>query len=259
MGDGLYISDDWTLNSTGLIGDCNAGYASNVDARLNGGNGVHVKNVMRSTIASALVEINTGWGHYLAAESQDIIIFGGDTDESNTAGNVYNAGDYNRLMGIQNQAVTDVGTYTTILRSTRAIFPILEGSISVNTPIVVANGMTFPAVQVPSSDPNTLDDYEEGIWTPGLSGTSVTSSAGQYIKIGRTVFLSGTITVNAGAANVGSINGFPFQVFLATYGAPTGTAVTSSISWNLLAAADGYSASLRKYDGSFGCCWRRSF
>jgi hypothetical protein len=28
------------------------------------------------------------------------------------------------------------------------------------------NGITFPATQVPSADANTLDDYEEGTWTP---------------------------------------------------------------------------------------------
>ena len=33
-------------------------------------------------------------------------------------------------------------------------------------------GITFPATQSASSDANTLDDYEEGTWTPSFSGTS---------------------------------------------------------------------------------------
>jgi len=39
---------------------------------------------------------------------------------------------------------------------------------------------------------NTLDDYEEGTWTPGLGGTwtvNPTSLSGQYIKIGKIVWL----------------------------------------------------------------------
>ena len=31
------------------------------------------------------------------------------------------------------------------------------------------NGITFPATQIPSADGNTLDDYEEGTWTPTIS------------------------------------------------------------------------------------------
>lgn len=72
---------------------------------------------------------------------------------------------------------------------------------------IVGRGVKFPAVQVPSADPNTLDDYEEGTWTPVISagtGTITTSSAtGIYTKIGRTVFveISITITTNGTGGN----------------------------------------------------------
>ena len=60
---------------------------------------------------------------------------------------------------------------------------------------LTANGLTFPATPVLSADPNTLDDYEEGNWTPtyfsnGL--TSITYSTlrkGRYVKIGKVVFI----------------------------------------------------------------------
>jgi hypothetical protein len=55
-----------------------------------------------------------------------------------------------------------------------------------------AGGITFPATQVASANANTLDDYEEGTFTPTFSGSSsnptITGSVfGSYVKIGRMV------------------------------------------------------------------------
>jgi hypothetical protein len=64
----------------------------------------------------------------------------------------------------------------------------------------------FPATAVPSADPNTLDDYEEGTYTPTVtagSGTFTTVSAtGKYTKIGNAWFtrILITITTNGTAA-----------------------------------------------------------
>jgi hypothetical protein len=63
----------------------------------------------------------------------------------------------------------------------------------------------FPATSRPSSNENTLDDYQEGTWTPtvgGLTNTSgVTVTKATYTKIGRQVSIqvAGTIAVTAGA------------------------------------------------------------
>src|SRR5678815_603330 len=39
--------------------------------------------------------------------------------------------------------------------------------------VLTASGQyAFPSTQTPSSDPNTLDDYEEGTWTPSVGGTA---------------------------------------------------------------------------------------
>src|SRR2546427_45625 len=59
--------------------------------------------------------------------------------------------------------------------------------------VLDAGQLQFPATQNPSSDVNTLDDYEEGTWTPSLGGS--VSESGQtysyqqakYTKIGRLV------------------------------------------------------------------------
>jgi hypothetical protein len=53
-------------------------------------------------------------------------------------------------------------------------------------------GITFPATQSASTNANTLDDYEEGTWTPVLTDGVNNVSAyyyqyGSYIKVGRMV------------------------------------------------------------------------
>jgi hypothetical protein len=66
---------------------------------------------------------------------------------------------------------------------------------------VPAGQLGFPATQNASSNPNTLDDYEEGTWTPRLDGTTTTgtgtyaSQAGTYTKIGNKVSLTGLVSV----------------------------------------------------------------
>jgi hypothetical protein len=38
--------------------------------------------------------------------------------------------------------------------------------------LTLGAGIQFPATQVSSADANTLDDYEEGTWTPTIGGSS---------------------------------------------------------------------------------------
>lgn len=81
------------------------------------------------------------------------------------------------------------------------------------------SGITFPATQNSSSDPNTLDDYEEGTWTPTVSagaitGTSITYS-GTYTKIGKVVtvnFYAYTASNNINVASYVGFSGLPFSV-----------------------------------------------
>jgi hypothetical protein len=78
--------------------------------------------------------------------------------------------------------------------------------------------LTFPATQNPSSDVNTLDDYEEGTWTPawagsgGQSGQVYSAQTGTYIKTGRTVVAAGRLTLSTlGTITTNlKISGLPF-------------------------------------------------
>lgn len=88
--------------------------------------------------------------------------------------------------------------------------------------MLVGNGqIKFPATQNASSDPNELDDYEEGTWTPTLTfetpgNLSVVYSirTGIYIKIGKLVYLqfsivTSTFTHTTAAGNM-TVTGLPF-------------------------------------------------
>lgn len=55
------------------------------------------------------------------------------------------------------------------------------------TPSASGAGITFPATQSASSDANTLDDYEEGTFTPTWNGGSLTVNSCLYRKIGSLV------------------------------------------------------------------------
>ena len=76
--------------------------------------------------------------------------------------------------------------------------------------LAVNSGVRFSATQVPSADVNTLDDYEEGTWTPTFTGwtTAPTVYYATYTKIGRTVTIN--LYASGGVVAYSSIGGLPF-------------------------------------------------
>ena len=87
------------------------------------------------------------------------------------------------------------------------------GSVTFTGDFDLTSGqIKFPATQVPSSDVNTLDDYEEGTWTPSVGGTATyTLQEGFYTKIGRIVFINVRLTINViGTGSTSTISGLPF-------------------------------------------------
>jgi hypothetical protein len=105
----------------------------------------------------------------------------------------------------------------------------LVGSVGLGTTLALqgatsqsGTGIAFPATQSASSDANTLDDYEEGTWTPAISYQNATDNAnatetaqtGHYTKIGRLVMAAFRLTwTQASASPVNdnvSLTGLPF-------------------------------------------------
>ena len=74
------------------------------------------------------------------------------------------------------------------------------------------SGISFPASQSASSDANTLDDYEEGSWSPTVGGNATyNAQEGLYIKIGQLVFIFFDIGINIlGTGSTTTISGVPF-------------------------------------------------
>jgi hypothetical protein len=82
-------------------------------------------------------------------------------------------------------------------------------------------GIKFQTTQSPSSDPNTLDDYEEGTWTPivtldgnntNLAG-SYSNREAYYTKIGNVVHYTLDLTasgVSTSSSSFISLSGLPF-------------------------------------------------
>lgn len=62
--------------------------------------------------------------------------------------------------------------------------------------------LVFPATQNPSSDPNTLDDYDRVDWTPvigfagGESGQTYTRQIGKAVKVGKFVHVQAYVTLS---------------------------------------------------------------
>jgi hypothetical protein len=79
-------------------------------------------------------------------------------------------------------------------------------------------GITFPATQSASSNANTLDDYEEGTWTPAVAfggasvGITYVGRGGWYTKIGNTVNITGWFYLSNKGSSTGdvTITGLPF-------------------------------------------------
>lgn len=120
---------------------------------------------------------------------------------------------------------------------------------------LTANGLTFPAVQVSSADVNTLDDYEEGTWTPNYMSNDIFSgdiavtyvsntTRGRYRKIGAVVFIefsiaTSSVTVTGTTSDTLSVEGLPFAPIS---GFPLGSSqilINQNLGWTTAAPAFG--------------------
>lgn len=224
---GIYLHDGVSNPSA----DANAGTLLNCEAAYNGGDGIKVGRAWWWTIINALTEVNTGWGLNLSnvvtspdtvAECRYANIFGGDFNESNVSGSLNVAGYACAVfMANANQLESLTGTFSNVYGARAAK---LKELFVTDYPLRLTSGsIAFPPAQIASSDPNTLDDYEEGAFTPTAIGDSVsgvgtyTIQTGEYTKIGNRVFFN----ISLGwSAHTGSgllrISGLPFESTTAT-------------------------------------------
>ena len=94
--------------------------------------------------------------------------------------------------------------------------------------------LVFPQIPHPAADPRTLDDYEEGSWTPGIAfgGAAAgvgygAATAGRFTKVGRLCVASGTVVLTSKGSSTGAaaISGLPHAALAGD------VAATASIGW----------------------------
>ena len=140
------------------------------------------------------------------------------------------AGTYHLALGFDNTTASKINLKTssnlTSLALNHASFDFANGNltitladpakeISLGTAVKVKNdrlsqGLPFPITMVASTDPNTLDDYKEGTWTPNISFRSAlvygtdnndgsnwqtANASGRYVKIGKSIFVTFSIDI----------------------------------------------------------------
>jgi hypothetical protein len=143
---------------------------------------------------------------------------------------------------------------------------IAQGSGLVTLPI---GQLAFPAAQNPSANANTLDDYEEGTFTPAIAfgGAAVgvtygSPTLGRYTKIGRTVSVVANLLLTSKGSSTGTatLTGLPFTAandtitvsaavgyassFVGVTGAVLGTISANSSRFNILQSSNGAAAAL---------------
>jgi len=134
--------------------------------------------------------------------------------------------EYYTLTSLTNALPLTGGTVTGTVTFNSAI----TGAAATFSGIVAANGggIQFPATQVASAGANTLDDYEEGTFTPvvdytGTNTPSYLARSGTYTKIGRVVTVQLYINWNEN----GSTGNITFQSLPFTSLSTTARAICS--------------------------------
>lgn len=124
--------------------------------------------------------------------------------------------------------------------ATALVNPVVTTTMGVGnaTPAASGAGITFPATQSASTDVNTLDDYEEGTFTPVVSYSGSTSGvtysgerAGYYTKIGNIINVQLVVALTNKGTGSGSVRiSLPFACIASRAGLAIGN--TQGISAN---------------------------
>jgi hypothetical protein len=201
-----------TLNSTGVASSGALALQSNgtttavtIDTSQNVGIGTATPTNSSGYKTLEIVGTATTTGGMLRMKTSDASVSSLDFTDTNGRG----------IFAISAHPVR-FGTNDTERMRINAGAPIL--CLSGGSTTATGTGIAFPATQSASSDANTLDDYEEGTFTPTLIGgfssgpTSYIVQTGVYTKIGRVVYFFLDLDSEGATANASTITigGLPF-------------------------------------------------
>lgn len=128
---------------------------------------------------------------------------------------------------------------------------------AVPSPAAAGGSILFPATQIPNANPNALDDYEEGTWTPTVTaqtGTITTLGVvtGAYTKVGRKVTCNINIQITTNGTGAGwLIVSLPFASSSAQQGFVGHGWQGSGFQVAGFSGAGGSTVNIYKYDGTY--------
>jgi hypothetical protein len=172
----------------------------------------------RPSVGSAGLQLFAGSSTTVndAAPAAYITLGSGPLGDTYEGGLSYHAYGNSTGSGFQNAHTWYRRTGVDTSSQTMQISP--TGVLDIGTGAGAVGQIKFPATQVATSEANTLDDYEEGTWTPAFSstGASFTYPRGQYgtyVKIGSLVYAQFYIGADATGttSNQCVISGLPFN------------------------------------------------
>ena len=150
------------------------------------------------------------WSNQVSPSTSNYALFArADTTQINvpTGGAIYLGINSSTTLQVNATGAAVTGT----LSATGAISPLALLDISGAS----AGQIKFPATQNASANANTLDDYEEGTWTPVIVNMTVVgaqTNSGKYTKIGNIVyfaaFVSAATSITWSASAI--IDGLPY-------------------------------------------------
>lgn len=122
--------------------------------------------------------------------------------------------------GASNQFLTSISAAGVISKAQPTTANISGYGTFASAITLTSGQIAFPATQAASADANTLDDYEEGTFTPALqfggatTGITYSSQTGKYTKIGNTVVYVAffVLTSKGSATGAAVVTGLPFTV-----------------------------------------------
>jgi hypothetical protein len=179
------------------------------------------------TTLSKAIQLNGGslWGYSTSQVNLLQNAFynnSGDLAYVNTAA----ASAYRQISGAHSWFTAASGTAGNTITFTQALSVGLGTSLALQGATSQSGtGITFPATQNASSNANTLDDYEEGTWTPTIVGSTnpvygASIAQGKYTKIGSMVYVEFLIVITSvtsqGVGNI-QISGMPFSSSSGSY------------------------------------------
>ena len=220
---------DWVLNSLGNT----VGPGSSVDnaiVRFDGATGKLIKNTPQVTVDdNGVIRMTATVGNPIYTRYS----------QTANSGKVWRAGHtgavggftgydiYNETDGIVAFTAASTGAVTLGPSASTATNCVVNGAAS------VTHGVVFPASQNAVANANTLDDYEEGTFTPNFlwggaaSGLVYANRVATYSKIGNRVFFHMFVDYSSRGSSTGqfTITGLPFTSVATASGGHSAVAI----------------------------------